>query len=69
MPNKVARVLYFSRSAFVLYSRTSSSREIVVDIVGLGRDLSSHCYHVHFIPRMPSQVELNSEFRWLRSEA
>ena len=33
MPNKVARVLYFSRSAFVLYSRTSSSSEIVADIV------------------------------------
>ena len=30
MPNKVARVLYLSRSAFVLYSRTSSSSEIVV---------------------------------------
>jgi hypothetical protein len=45
MPNKVARVLYFSRSAFVLYSRTSSSSEIVVDIDGsdVTCDLSSHC--------------------------
>ena len=42
MPNKVARVLYFSRSAFVLYSRTSSSSEIGVILVGC--DLSSHCY-------------------------
>ena len=33
MPNKVARVLYFSRSAFVLYNRTSSSSEIDVDII------------------------------------
>lgn len=29
IPYRVARVLYFSRSAFVLYNRTSSSREMV----------------------------------------
>lgn len=45
MPNKVARVLYFSRSAFVLYSRTSSSSEMV-DIVG-----RVTCCHTHFVPR------------------
>lgn len=61
MPNRVARVLYFSRSAFVLYSRTSSSSEIVVVIVEIVCDLSSHCQCVcppdvddrYFIPRIP----------------
>lgn len=33
MPKRVAKRLYFSRSAFVVYSRTSSSRDIVSEFI------------------------------------
>jgi hypothetical protein len=60
MPNKVARVLYFSRSAFVLYSRTSSSSEIVADIVTIinGCDLFCHTVLYAFLGGCPANVSI-----------